>query len=179
MHSDINYLKQQKLASNVEIAGVFQKTGEKLIEIVETIGEKFNVPIKEADIKGIFRKKNGTIVLKLKEEKTCEDLISASFKQNVTNDTIGISQSYADKAKSPTAQSSTSTTIKKQVQKIFINHQLTEYNNLIYKKLRDLKKSGKIHKIKFRNGSYAIKTTETSKYFKNIFNIKQIDELEK
>lgn len=59
---------------------------------------------------------------------------------------------------------------------IFINQQLTNYNQKLFKKARDLKKEKRIFKAVIRDGTVAIKITEKDRY-KFINNINDLEKL--
>lgn len=167
MKSDINVIQQQKLADTIEIAGVVAAKDEDLKLIVTSIAKAANVNLNIAEIINIYRKMNGKICTKLSTMEKANLMISGSFKTQLTNTMIGNSN------KSNTRQ--TSKTNNAPI-RIYINNAMTSLNQLLYKRLRDLKKDNKITKFAFRNSYFVVKKNENDK-FKPVYNENQLNQL--
>lgn len=147
MQSDINVIQQQKFADTIELAGVIESKDENLKKVVLTLAKAAKIEINANDITNIYRKKNGKIVTKLNSTEKANQMVSGSFNSQLTNTMIGKSE------RSNTRQQSAKNPNNKET-KIYINNALTSLNQLIYKRLRDLKKDKKIVKFAFRNSYF-------------------------
>jgi hypothetical protein len=167
MKNDVNYIKQQQLADCIEISGVTPTRNENIKEIITNIAKNAKITIAEEEIVNAYRKKSGKIKAKLSTTSKCDDLVSGSFKNKITNAQIGTT-TKTQATRNNTKNAATN------LDQIFINNALTISNQLIYKRIRDLKKDKKIFKITFRNSSFAVKPDESASY-EYIYNIEQLN----
>lgn len=128
MQSDINFIQQQKLADRIEIAGVVESKEEDLKQTVISIAKAADVNLTTADV---YMKKNGKICTKLITNEKVNLMVSGSFKTQLNNTLIG-----------KTNKSNTMQGVKNSNNqlRIYINNAMTSLNQLLYKRLRDLKK---------------------------------------
>lgn len=151
IESDLNYIQQRELSKRIEIAGIPLVKNEKLKEVVIKVAKTMKIHLQEDKIINVYRKKfNAKIWVKLESAEIASKMIEESFKQKPTSTPwIGDQTNQNDKNKNAKTP-------------IFVNNALTPMNQLIYKKLRDLKADNKITKINFRNSRSKIRTTTTS-----------------
>lgn len=144
---DLNFIRQQTLADTVEISGVTQTANEDLRQVVSEIAKITRVALPMSEIVQVHRMKGGKIWAQLKSEKKASSLVAGSVATKITNLMIGVRNVNPHQAS-----------------QIFVNHALTIENQLLNKKLRELKKENKIFKIIFRNSSFSVKKFDDSPF---------------
>lgn len=159
MQSDINVINQQKLADTIEIAGVIETKGENLNEIVTKVAMAAKVNLNNNNITNVYRKKNGKIITKFTTSEKANEMVSASFKTQLTNTMIGKAPDKNGSGSSQQTAKSNNGGIR-----IYMNNALTTLNQLLYKRLRDLKKDTKIIKFTFRNSYFSVKEKENARF---------------
>lgn len=92
-------------------------------------------------------------------------MVSGSFKTQLTNTMIG----NTTKNTRQTSKNN-NTNIR-----IYINNVMTSLNQLLYKRLRDMKKDNKIVKFAFRNSYFVVKQKENAK-FQPVLNEQQLNQ---
>lgn len=146
--TEIEKLKQKNLGNNLEIVGIKRTKNENLKAIITKMATHLNVKLSDDDITHTFRRElNEKIVVKFNNTEMRNKFYNQTFSTETREKHV------LDDPNSPTQNSI-----------IFINQQLTNYNQYIYKKARDLKKQGKIYKVTIKDGIVAIKYTEKSRY---------------
>lgn len=171
VNCELDRMKQHTLNSNIEIVGVPETTDENIEEITQNILN--HLGFTEADtIKNTYRKKGykkraglpQPIIVTIRD-KGIRDQILRKKRNLHTN-------LYSDITSTREVESNSYI---KRI--IYINEHLTDYNKYLFKKAKDLRRSGKIFSTWVRNGYIFIKETENS-IDQRITKFSQIDELD-
>ena len=164
IEENINYNKEQHLKNNLLIYGIPRCENENTDVIIQEITKHLGVNIQPGEIISTYRKalKNNPsgipapIIIKFNNNKIKSEIMTARRKKNLNTEILKIQNI----TKRP----------------IYINEQLTQLKQNIYKNARELKKSHNCKYVWTKNGDIFIRKTDNSQIIK-IKSITQINDI--
>lgn len=158
MEERLNQIEQREKEKNIVISGI-PKQEELLSETIGKVFKALKVPINEGDAQEIFRlnkNEDAPILLKLKNTTIKHELISGMRQmKGLKLNECGLSGGAKN---------------------IYFNEDLTRQNQILFKKVRDIKKEKDYHKAYVLNGKVFLKKNENDRpvRIKNEIDIEQL-----